>query len=92
MENITEELDLELKDKMAFDFSDLKRITGAEDFETVVRDAIKYYQWLIWQEFLGRKVKSVDEKTGEEFYLSKIIEGRRGVIQKYFSSPKRFEG
>lgn len=80
MDNITEELDMELRDKWAFDYTDLKKITGAEDFEAVVRDAIKYYEWLIWQEFLGRKVKSVDEKTGEEFNLYKLIEGKRGVI------------
>ncbi len=92
MENITEELDQELKDKMSFDYSDLKEITGVEDFEAVVREAIKYYEWLIWQEFLGRKVKSTDEKTGEEFNLCKLIEGKRGVIQKYFSLPKHFEG
>ncbi len=92
MEKVTEELDLELRDKMAFDFSDLKRITGAEDFEAVVRIAIKYYEWLIWQEFLGRKVVSLDEKNGEVFHLCKLIEGKRGVISKYFSSPKHFEG
>ncbi len=67
----------------------LQKITGRKERAEVVIDALRTYEWIVYQETMDRIIVSRNDKSEDEVVLERFIaEGKKEEAKKYFEKGK----